>query len=99
MAAELIFWGKPDMDHLLQQVLGSVFYNNPVNIILYATCLIALVRKYNISPDFVPLLLWLSLPLIGILLWLSIFSTHTAALVGPLSFLMLLASMWLDQCI
>ena len=32
------FWGsKPDMDHLLQQVLGSVFYNNPVNFVLYIT--------------------------------------------------------------
>ena len=93
------FWGKPDMDHFLQQVLGSFFYNNPVNIILYILCLIALARKkYNHPPDLIPLLLWLSIPLIGILLWLSIFSDTLPHWSGPAYLpMMLLASQWLDQ--
>ena len=93
------FWGKPDMDHLLQQVLGSFFYNNPVNVILYVVCLIALVRKkFNYLSDVAPLFLWLSLPLIGILLWLSIFSDTLPHWSGPAYVsLMLLTSMWLDQ--
>jgi hypothetical protein len=94
------FWGhKPDMDHLLQQVLGSIFYNNPVNIILYILTLSALAkRKGNQVPDYVPLLLWLSLPLIGVLLWASLFNEILPHWSGPAYLsLMLLASCWLDE--
>ena len=97
--ARIGFWGKPDLDHVLQQVLGSVFYNNPIHVFLYAVCLIALAgKKLNYRSDSVPLLLWLSLPLIGILLWMSIFSDTLPHWSGPAYLsLMLLASMWLDE--
>jgi len=91
--------GKPDLDDLLQQVLGSIFYNNPVNVVLYAVTLIALIRKkFKQPPAFFPLLLWLSLPLIGILLWASLFSETLPHWSGPAYLsLMLLAAGWLDE--
>ncbi|HEY4967814.1 MAG TPA: glycosyltransferase family 39 protein, partial [Puia sp.] len=97
--ARIGFWGKADLDHLLQQVLGSVFYNNPVNIILYIFCGVALVQlKYHRLPESTPLLLWLSLPLIGVLLWLSIFSETLPHWSGPAYLsLMLLAALCLDE--
>jgi len=97
--ARIGFWGKADLDHLLQQVLGSVFYNNPVNIILYIVCGVALVRhKYHRLPESTPLLLWLSLPLIGVLLWLSIFSETLPHWSGPAYLsLMLLAALCLEE--
>jgi hypothetical protein len=94
------FWGStPDMSHFLQQVLGSVFYNNPVNFILYIFTLIALFRKKNAPfPDRVILLLCLCLPLILVLVWASLFSETLPHWSGPayLSF-MLLASCWLEE--
>jgi Dolichyl-phosphate-mannose-protein mannosyltransferase len=93
------FWGKPDMDHILQQVLGSVFYNNPVNFMLYFVCLTALVKsKYIQLPDCSPLLLWLSFPLIGVLLWVSLFNETLPHWSGPAYLsLMLLAALRLDE--
>jgi hypothetical protein len=94
------FWGnKPDPDHLLQQVLGSVFYNNPVNIILYILTLYAIAKRKMIRlPANYPLFLWLSLPLIFILLWTSLFNDTLPHWSGPayLSF-MLLAACRLDE--
>jgi hypothetical protein len=97
--ARVGFWGKPDPDGLLQQVLGSVFYNNPVSVFLYASVLIAWAgKKYRPIPGISPLLLWLSLPLIGILLWMSIFSETLPHWSGPAYLsLMLLAAVWLDD--
>jgi hypothetical protein len=97
--ARVSFWGKPDMDHLLQQVLGSAFYNNPVNVALYIATLLALIgKKFKKPPDFFPLLLWLSLPLIGILLWTSLFNETLPHWSGPAYLsLMLLAASRLDE--
>lgn len=92
-------FGKPDLDDLLQQVLGSIFYNNPVNVGLYTVTLVALIRKkFKQAPAFFPLLLWLSLPLIGVLLWASLFSETLPHWSGPAYLsLMLLAAGWLDE--
>jgi hypothetical protein len=97
--ARVAFWGRPDTDGLLQQVLGSIFYNNPINVFLYAVALIALAgKKYRPLPTTNLLLLWLSFPLIGILLWMSVFSETLPHWSGPAYLsLMLLASMWLDK--
>lgn len=94
------FWGnKPDMDHLLQQVLGSVFYCNPVNFILYIFSLTALAKgKMKPLPDIYPFFLWLSLPLIGVLLWTSLFNEALPHWSGPAYLsLMLLTAVWLDE--
>ncbi len=94
------FWGiKPDLDHLLQQVLGSVFYNNPVNFILYVITLVAIARgKIKKLPKEYPLFLWLSLPLILVLLWTSVFNETLPHWSGPAYLsLMLLAASRLDE--
>ncbi len=94
------FWGNgADISHLLQQVLGSVFYNNPVNFTLYILTLTALFKKKTSQfPDWVVLLLWLCLPLITVLLWASVFSETLPHWSGPAYLsLMLLASCWLDE--
>jgi hypothetical protein len=93
-------WGnKPDRDHLLQQVLGSVFYNNPVNFILYIITLFAIAkRKMKRLPENYPLFLWLSLPLIIVLLWTSLFNDTLPHWSGPAYLsLMLLAACRLDE--
>ncbi len=94
------FWGvKPDLDHLLQQVLGSVFYNNPVNFILYVLTLAAISKeKIKKLPKEYPLFLWLSLPLILVLLWTSLFNETLPHWSGPAYLsLMLLAACRLDE--
>lgn len=94
------FWGKyPDPDRLLQQLLGSVFYSNPVNFILYIVALWGLYRSKTKSlPGEYLLLLWLSLPLIGVLLWTSLFNDTLPHWSGPAYLsLLLLASCWLDE--
>ena len=98
--ARISFWGNtPDMDRLLQQALGSVFYNNPVNFLVYIFAVIAVAkRKTKPFPEWFPLLLWLSLPLIILLLWTSVFSETLPHWSGPAYLsLMLLASCWLDE--
>jgi hypothetical protein len=94
------FWGnKPDPDHLLQQVLGSVFYSNPVNFILYILTFYALAKgKIKKLPNEYPLLLWLSLPLILVLFWTSAFNDTLPHWSGPAYLsVMLLAACWLDE--
>ena len=97
--ARIGFWGKPDPDQIMQQVLGSAFYNNPVNFVLYIVCLFAMARtKYNRLPECSPLLLWLSLPLIGVLLWVSFFNETLPHWSGPAYLsMMLLAACLLDE--
>ena len=94
------FWGKnPDMDHLLQQLLGSVFYSNPVNFIIYLLTLSAIAKhKIKNLPIVYPLFLWLSLPLIIVLLWTALYNETLPHWSGPsyLS-LMLLAACWMEE--
>ena len=94
------FWGnQPDPDHLLQQVLGSFFYSNPVNFMLYI-CAIYAIAKHKIKklPEYYPLFLWLSLPLILLLIWTSLFNETLPHWSGPAYLsLMLLAACWLEQ--
>jgi hypothetical protein len=91
--------GSPDLDRVLQQVLGSVFYSNPVNFIIYAFTIWAIIKgKINRLPKEYPLLLWLSLPLILVLFWTSMFSETLPHWSGPAYLsLMLLAASWLDE--
>jgi hypothetical protein len=89
----------PDGSRLLQQVFGSVFYSNPVNFIMYALALYALFKRRFLEPPGVsPLLLWLSFPLIGILLLTSVFNETLPHWSGPAYLsLMLVAACWLDE--
>ncbi|HEY4937284.1 MAG TPA: glycosyltransferase family 39 protein [Puia sp.] len=94
------FWNdKPDLDRFLQQVLGSIFYSNPVNFIIYICTLWVFSKRKKIGiPKYYPLFLWLSLPLIVILLWTSLFNETLPHWSGPAYLsLMLLAASWLDK--
>jgi 4-amino-4-deoxy-L-arabinose transferase-like glycosyltransferase len=90
----LNFWGsKPDLDQLLQQAAGSIFYSNPVNFIFYLVSLYALLKnRKNSLPPYFPLLLWTSLPLIIVLLWTSLFSETLPHWSGPAYLSMMLIS-------
>jgi hypothetical protein len=91
--------GGPDLDRLLQQVLGSVFYSNPVNFIMYVITIWTISKgKTDRLPKVYPLLLWLSLPLILVLFWTSMFSVTLPHWSGPAYLsLMLLAACRLDE--
>lgn len=79
------FFGKHlDTDSFLQQVFGSVFYNNPVNIFLYIISLFAIAkRKSSIPPGYLRLYLLLALPLIIVLLLMSLFNETLPHWSGP----------------
>jgi len=79
------FFGKHlDTDSFLQQIFGSVFYNNPVNVILYIIALVAIARKKaNMPSRYLHLYLWLGLPLILVLLAMSLFNETLPHWSGP----------------
>ncbi len=88
-----------DRDRPLQQVFGSLFYSNPVNFIIYILSLYAF-AKYRVKepPKAYVLLLWLSLPLIIILLITSVFNETLPHWSGPAYFsMMLIGACWLEQ--
>ncbi len=91
--------GHPDLSHLFQQVLGSVFYSNPVNYIIYIIAVFALLKRRFLKPSGTyPLLLWLGFPLIIVLLVTSVFNETLPHWSGPAYLsLMLLAACWLDE--
>ena len=94
------FWGnRPDMGHLLQQVLGSVFYNNPVNFVIYIFTVYALIKRtFKNPPKAYPLLLWLSIPLITCLVLISFFNETLPHWSGPAYLsLMLLSACWMEE--
>jgi 4-amino-4-deoxy-L-arabinose transferase-like glycosyltransferase len=79
------FFGKHlDTDSFLQQLFGSIFYNNPVNFVLYIIALVGIARmKINLPSRYVSLFLLLGLPLIGILLLVSLFNETLPHWSGP----------------
>jgi len=93
-----IFSKKPDLDDLLQQVFGSIFYNNPVNYFVYVLTIISLWKRKIVFPAVSKLLLWLSLPLILILLFMSLFNDTLPHWSGPAyTCILILAAIWLDK--
>jgi len=93
------FFGKHlDTDSFLQQIFGSVFYNNPVNIIIYIIALVAIARKKIKMPlPFLRLYLLLGLPLILVLLAMSLFNETLPHWSGPAFIsIMLLAAFYLS---
>ena len=94
------FWArKPELDNFLQQFIGSVFYCNPVNFIIYVVALIALFRKNSgIHSGYQRLLLLLGLPLIIILFLISFFNETLPHWSGPAYIsLMLIAATYLES--
>ncbi|MDP4252285.1 MAG: glycosyltransferase family 39 protein, partial [Bacteroidota bacterium] len=93
------FFGKKlDFTSLLQQVLGSVFYNNPVNFIFYLLMGVSLYVGKIVFPPLYKIFLWLSLPLILVILVMSFFNETLPHWSGPAyTSLLLLAGVYLDK--
>ncbi|HNG05300.1 MAG TPA: glycosyltransferase family 39 protein [Saprospiraceae bacterium] len=86
-------------DSLRTELFGGILYNNPVNYVLILIALIAIFRKKR--PSVFPyrnLLLCLSLPLIGILIFVSCFRSTLPHWNGPgFVVLSIVASAWLAE--
>ncbi len=92
------FSKRPDLDDLFQQVFGSIFYNNPVNYFVYILTGIALWKKKMVFPAASNLLLWLSIPLILVLLFMSLFNDTLPHWSGPAyTCILFLAAIYLDK--
>lgn len=85
------------LQYLLTELAGQVFYNNPVNIILIIFAFIALSRRKDIlEKPYLRLILWLSVPLWLVFVSFSLFRSTLPHWTGPayLGFILLAAS-WL----
>ncbi|MCA0932580.1 glycosyltransferase family 39 protein [Lutimonas saemankumensis] len=60
-------------DSFLREIVGQIAYNNPYNYIVILLALVGYRKKRFISSDYFNLILLISLPLIGITLFFSIF--------------------------
>ncbi|MGN6420869.1 MAG: ArnT family glycosyltransferase [Pseudobacter sp.] len=81
-------------DSFLRELLGSFAYNNPVNVVLLVISLFA-IRK---QPASLALVLWLGLPLIGTVLFLSLFNDTLPHWSGPAyTTLILVTAWWLSE--
>lgn len=75
---------KINIDSFIREFFGGILYNNPLNYFLLVSCLIACwQRKIFIEKKHIRLLLLLSLPLIGTLLFVSFFKDTLPHWSGP----------------
>lgn len=83
----------------LTTILGSVFYNNPLNILLFTWCGRSIARKRQFTNNSVrKFLLWCSLPVICTTILISFFRTVLPHWSGPGFIpLMLIAAVWIDK--
>lgn len=83
----------------IREFLGGIGYNNPVNYFIIITTLIACWKnKIKISANYIRLLLLMSLPLIGIFLFVSLFRDTLPHWSGPgFTALLLLAACYLSD--
>lgn len=81
-------------DSFIRELLGSFAYNNPVNVVLLVIALLA-IRK---QAGNLTLILWLGLPLIGTVLFLSLFNDTLPHWSGPAyTTLILVTAYWLSD--
>ena len=83
--------------YFVTEMVGQIFYNNPVNVILIILSLIALLRGRNIlERSYLRLILWISLPLWVIFVSFSLFRSTLPHWTGPAytGFILITAS-WL----
>jgi hypothetical protein len=86
-------------DSFLRELLGSFIYNNPVNVVMLISALIYFTRKWKtgIEPS-IKILLWLGLPLILTVLFLSVFNDTLPHWSGPAyTTLILVSSLYLSR--
>lgn len=70
--------------YFLTEVVGQLFYNNPVNVVIITFALVSMIRKGNfLNNSYAKLILWLSLPLILVFLVFSLFKSTLPHWTGP----------------
>ncbi|HNY04055.1 MAG TPA: glycosyltransferase family 39 protein, partial [Bacteroidales bacterium] len=70
--------------YFLTEVVGEFFYNNPVNVVIIVSSLIALVRRRQFLPVACEkILLWTSIPLVLVFLSFSLFRSTLPHWTGP----------------
>ena len=70
--------------YFLTEIAGEFFYNNPVNVLIILTALVALFRhKQFIRADYRRILLWISVPLILVFWSFSLFRSTLPHWTGP----------------
>jgi hypothetical protein len=79
------FGGGFRIDYFLTELGGEALYNNPVVYVLVLFALVALVKKRQLLPDrsVQEMLLWWSLPLVAVFLFLSLFRPTLPHWTGP----------------
>jgi hypothetical protein len=72
------------LQYFLTEVVGQIFYNNPVNVGIILFALVSMSRKGNfLDASYRRLILWLSLPLIVVFLIFSLFKSTLPHWTGP----------------
>lgn len=84
-------------EYFLTEVIGQIFYNNPVNVLIILSAFIALFRgKHFLESKYLRLILWLSLPLVIIFTGFSLFRSTLPHWTGPAYYgFILIAAAWL----
>ncbi len=87
------------IQYFLTELIGQVFYNNPVNVVIIIIALAALAGKGNfLDASYRRLILWLSLPLILVFLSFSLFRSTLPHWTGPAYLgLILIAAAYLSE--
>ena len=72
-------------DSFFREIVGEVFYNNPINFILSAIAVTAFFKhkKLATAPPFLKLALLIALPMIGVLIGMSMFNDTLPHWSGP----------------
>ena len=83
----------------LREILGEVFYNNPVNFVLIVIAVITVIyEKLLLKISFIRLIILMTIPLIVTILLISLFRSTLPHWSAPaFTTLLLLAAAWLDQ--
>lgn len=70
--------------YFLTEMAGQFFYNNPVNVVIVVTALVAMVMKRHfLERGYLRLILWVSLPLLFLFLGFSLFRSTLPHWTGP----------------
>jgi 4-amino-4-deoxy-L-arabinose transferase-like glycosyltransferase len=81
--------------YFLTDIAGQFFYNNPVNVLIILTALVALIRgREFIHADYKRILLWISVPLVLVFMSFSLFRSTLPHWTGPgyLGFILIAAA-------
>ncbi len=70
--------------YFLTEIVGEFFYNNPVNVLIILTALVALIRHKKFLPlSYQHILLWTSIPLVLVFQSFSLFRSTLPHWTGP----------------